>query len=872
LVHAPACYLRVRLSALALAACGLCAGPLAAQVAPQVPPAPSASKADGPIVLSIEVQGAQRYTREQLLQALGQEVGAPYDAARVNRGIETLMMAFKVRAFVQSRAQPGGLDLLLVVTEMPFDLEPRFAGNRDIDLETLRRWAHLDEKGELYLYQSKRVRQRLLEGYHGEGYPFVEIEVQERGASGAAGEVPDVIFEIREGPQVRVKGIQIVGNRSLPEKGALWWKDGLVHLAKTELESPTLFNMRGSKFVEETLQADLLSMRNVYRDLGWLDAVVELEQLEYTPDRSGVIIHIRVDEGEAYDVSKFTIRGVTRSMPSGARNLEDATETDAQLLFPEQQLLALCKLKAGERYQRSKQQSDASALRAFYGRHGYLGHPSLDALTRFEVLEPELVFDPRAHTVEVCYKLQQGQQRWIREVLFAGSEFTRDRVLRREVDVLPGHVADSDEINRSLNRIYGTNYFSDQSSPLEHHDPTYRFVTQTDPKWLDLVYTVQEGRVVDFNLSGGVDSNNGLVGHLSLQMRNFDATNMPSSLWSTFSELFDKQAFHGAGQTLTLDFSPGTQTTQGSVRFVEPDLFGTQFNRYSLDVSFVKNRHQYDAYTENRDSSTLRIGREFGRNLVLTAGITGQLLNITDIQGAQSGIYPPDEPPVPPALLDEAGRSTLNGMTFDLRYQQVDNRLNPYEGIGLSWRNGWYGGLLSSDWEFYRSQVDVDLYFILGRHTEDLAEPGFHASLGMGIADPQGNTAAVPYSERFFLGGLRTLRGFANRGVGPNTAGEPNGGETMLNGSLEYRIPLGTQVEPGTYREREVFRFLLFADAGVLDEHPYQLDPAELRTSVGFGLGMAYPLPITLYFGFPLKDGEGDERQTFGFNIAAFGF
>jgi outer membrane protein insertion porin family len=227
---------------------------------------------------------------------------------------------------------------------------------------------------------------------------------------------------------------------------------------------------------------------------------------------------------------------------------------------------------------------------------------------------------------------------------------------------------------------------------------------------------------------------------------------------------------------------------------------------------------------------------------------------------------------VPPTLLQEAGRSALNGWTLDARYQQVDNRLNPYEGVGLAWRNAWYGGALAGDWDFYRSQVDFDYYFILGHHAEDVVEPGFHAALGLGVADPQGRTAAVPYSERFFLGGLRSLRGFAHRGVGPNTAGEPNGGETMINSSLEYRIPLGTQVEPGTYKEREVFRFLLFADAGVLDVNAYELDFSELRTSVGFGIGMASPLPITLYFGFPMREGEGDQRQTFGFNIAAFGF
>ena len=871
--HAPARSLRLVL-ALAVLLLGALAAPLGAQGTPQGPPAPQVppvppAKPPGPILRSMEVQGAQLYTKEQLLGTLGQEIGKPYDAEREARGLDTLWKSFKVRGDVKLRpTADGGADLLLVVEEEKFDLEPRFVGNRDIDLETLRRWARLEERSEVFLFQSDRVRQRLLEGYRQEGYPFVEIEVQKRGEGGTQGEVPDVIFEIREGPQVHVKAIEITGNRSLPETGALWWKNGLQHLAKTDLGGPWMFNFNGSKFVEETLQADLLALREVYRDLGWLDAVVELDPpLEFSPDRSGVIIHIRVDEGEPYTVSKFSIRAVTRE-----RKGNDLVETDAALVFDEKELIALCKLKPGTRYQRAQEKRDGLALRKYYGKRGYIGHSSLDPVTRFEFLDPELIFDPKTHTVEVTYKLQQGLKRWIREVLFSGSEFTRDRVLRREVDMLPGEVADIEEISRSLERIHGTNYFNDESRPLEHHDPTYHFQTTNDPSKLDLYYDVEEGRVVEFQINGGIDSNNGLVGHLNLQMRNFDISNTPSTPWSVFSEVYDKQAFHGAGQTLMLDVAPGTVSNQARIRFVEPDLFGTQFNRYSLDVELATTRRIWDFYTEKRERATVKIGREFGRSLSLSAGVTTQLIDITSIEAPLTSIIAPDEPTLPPGIWEEEGKSTLNGWLFDARYSKLDNRLSPYEGLTASWRNALYGGMLGGNWDFVRSQVDIDAFFLLAEREEEKVQPGFHASLGFGVSNGLGNTEDVPYTERFFLGGLTNLRGFRNRGVGPNIGGEPIGGETMLNASLEYRIPLSTQVQPGTYKELEVFRMLLFVDAGVLDPDPYQLDFNELRTSAGFGLGMAYPLPINLYFGFPMRSKEGDQRQTFGFNIAAFGF
>jgi len=126
----------------------------------------------------------------------------------------------------------------------------------------------------------------------------------------------------------------------------------------------------------------------------------------------------------------------------------------------------------------------------------------------------------------------------------------------------------------------------------------------------------------------------------------------------------------------------------------------------------------------------------------------------------------------------------------------------------------------------------------------------------------------VPYTERFFLGGFRTLRGFSFRGVGPNSGGQPLGGETFLHGSLEYRFPLHIIQQPGTFQDIEMFRIVPFFDWGILDPDPFSLDPDELRLSAGLGFGIAYPFPVTFNLGFPLKEGAGDDTQVFSFNLA----
>jgi len=98
------------------------------------------------------------------------------------------------------------------------------------------------------------------------------------------------------------------------------------------------------------------------------------------------------------------------------------------------------------------------------------------------------------------------------------------------------------------------------------------------------------------------------------------------------------------------------------------------------------------------------------------------------------------------------------------------------------------------------------------------------------------------------------------------------GGQTSLDGTIEYRIPLYTNIQPGTYKEIELFRLTLFADGGILDPEPYRLDWNEARASLGFSVGMISPFPVTLNFGFPVLEGEGDRRQTFSFSIFSLAF
>ncbi|MCC6409562.1 MAG: BamA/TamA family outer membrane protein, partial [Planctomycetes bacterium] len=593
-----------------------------------------------------------------------------------------------------------------------------------------------------------------------------------------------------------------------------------------------------------------------YRDRGWLDAVVEAK-LDFNAERDRVTVHVWVDEGPRWRVASLALRAYEWESPES----DGGKLVPVELVLPEDELLELCDARPGKVWQERVRSHDRSELRKRYGATGRIDHSSLSRKVKWDFLEPDLVFDQATKTVAVTYRIVQGLPVRINEIRFAGTSHTRDRVLRTELSVFPGDVANLEEIQRSLSRIQGTGFFSDDMNPEQHRDPTFRFrAVPGELELWDLEFIVEEGRVVNFNITGGVDSNEGLFGLLQLTMRNFDLADTPSKPWRFITETYSKEAFHGAGQRLSLELSPGTVVQRYGVNFYEPDIFNLYKQPIGLDIDFQKRIRIYDTHDEDRFEGAIKLRRRFTHDVSVGLGVKYNQVEVSDL----------DSDGVPPLLVaqEAQGEQAFQGLVMDAGWRSVDNLLNPRKGYWLRANSEWYGGAFGGDGDFVQTEFSADGYFPLGDPAIEVV-PGFHLGLDFGFSDEFGSSAEVPYTERYHLGGTNTLRGFEFRGVGPvdKASGFPLGGETYLAGTFEYQYPLYSITQPGTYRQIETLRATFFLDWGVLDPDAYSLDLGELRTSVGFGIGLAYPLPLTLNFGFPVDSQDGDVRRTFSFSI-----
>ncbi len=823
-------------------------------------------RGEAPIVVGIEVVGNRRYSTEQILGALGQPVGAPLDPVIFERGLDGLWSTFRIAARIEERQVLDGVILVVeVVEEVEYDLSPVFVGNTRVDVEELRRWADLEEGEKVYISQAERMRRRIEVGYRRDGFYFAEVDiVRSRPSRGEAGfdeadaERPlELIFRIYEGPRVRVSKVVVEGNDSLPDSRFLFWGSGLKHEARPELGRPFLGFLFPDKFVREDLEADLIAMRQVYRDRGFLDAVVEAEPFEFSRDRDWVTIRIRVDEGPRYRVSSLELEAVDPRSPRLEGMPPEALE------FQLDELLELCNLEPGSFLQQRVMAGDSQRVRRRYGEAGFLSHPSIPDGERWQWLEPQLVFDVDTHEVAVTYRFTQGERQFLREVIIRGAAHTKDHVVRRYITAHPGEQADLNEIDRSVARLARTGFFTNPNDPAAV-PPRYVFVETDEPGWKDLEFVLDDIVPVQLNIGGGFSSNSGLIGQFEMDFTNFDITSWPSSPFSLINDVKNRTAFHGAGQRLNFFLRPGTQFNAFGVTFSDPDIFNLYEDQIGFSATARRTIVRQPGYDEGRNIVTVGLSRQLSPDSRLFLNYAIAEVTVDDLDsGGEPNLFDPT--PVPDLLKAQEGESNVSYL--ELRYNRttVDDFLFPRSGSQVSFATRLYDPVVGSDFSFVRSLLSADLYVPLG----DLADvpPGLRFKARLGAAETFGSTDDVPYTERFFLGG-NGLRGFRRQRVGPNDRGIPLGGQTSLSAGIEYRFPLRKQTRPGGFDQYEALRALVFTDAGILDPDSFELRASQLRASVGVGLGLSLgPFPITLSYAWVVSDGEGDRERNLLFDI-----
>jgi outer membrane protein insertion porin family len=680
----------------------------------------------GRTVEDVRIIGNTQVSTSVILNLVRTRVGDKFDPATVEEDYQRI---FGLRKFsnVEAKVEPTdtGVVVVFIVTEQRQITSIAFRGNLAITTDRLQAVVDVREGEAIDRFRIALARQAIEALYRAKNYPFAHVDIPQD----LLAQSGELVFNIVEGPNVKIRNINFVGAKSFSE-------DKL----KGKIQSKTwFFVLRPGTFDPEMVDDDVGELRRVFEQKGYFDARVG-RKLIWSPNMSELQIDFLVDEGQRYEIERISFRGNSA--------------------LSEAQLRQGLKLREGMPFDNDLLQRDIRTMVREYSPFGFIyQQPGLSQDPDYLRIDSRTVYGKEPGKVELVYEISEGKPFRIGRILVKGNEKTQDKIVLREMRIAPGQLYNSGALQDAAERLRATPFFTAVNiTPVG-----------TDPNVRDVLVEVQEGKTASFNVGVGVNSNGGLGGNITYEQKNFDITNWPSS----WRELFSDRAFVGAGQVFRASLEPGTEITNVSLLFSEPWLFDQP---YSFTAEAYLRQRRYTDYNDERLGGRITFSRRF--NQTYTGFLTFRAENV-DINNI-------DDPEIrAQQILDVEGNNFVTSIGVRVRRDTTNRGIMPYRGTTTA--VGWESfGAMGGDFTFQRFTVGWDGYKTIH---EDLQERktvlAAHMDGGYICGD-------APFFETFYAGGIGSIRGFQFRGVSPRSGPDDDavGGNFLLTGSLELNFPI----------------------------------------------------------------------------------
>ncbi len=535
----------------------------------------------------------------------------------------------------------------------------------------------------------------------------------------------------------------------------------------------------------------------------------DLERIYFQYQKEGYL-DVKVAPEFEYDEQK-QLMTVKILIQEGASYLTGEVKFKGNQLFPESELWQELEMLPGLTYSQYYIAEDVEKLRSFYNERGYMDARVI----------PETELNKESGKVDVNYEIVEGDLYFVDKFGVSGNTKTRDQVIRRELRIRPGDRFDGAKIKKSKERLDNLNYFE---------EVTYDTVpSETEPNRKDLVFRVKEKRTGELSFGGGISSVDKFLGFAEISQKNFDLFNFPR--------------FTGGGQSISLRARVGTISRNFAFSFIEPYLFGRP---YALGVDVYNNfRDNTNVhFDETRMGAGFTVSRLIKDVFRLGGGYTMENVSLDNLADN-----------APQTVRDFDGDTLLSRLKTFTTYDSRDNYFAPTKGSQGGFNAELVGTFLGGDADYYILGANYTKFIQLWK--KHILEGGIR----LGMSDALGGSNEVPVFDRFYAGGLGSVRGFNYRRVSPIENDEAVGGQTMVVVNLDYTFPVPFL---------DIMRGVVFVDAGNVNRDTFKVNFSDFSTSVGPGIKIKTPLgPIALYYGYPIfnKDTE-NENGRFEFSLS----
>jgi len=440
--------------------------------------------------------------------------------------------------------------------------------------------------------------------------------------------------------------------------------------------------------------------------------------------------------------------------------------------------------------------------------YGRLGYPNAQ-------LTVEREFSGDEKEVLLTFRVEEGARLRYGKVIVAGNLRTRDELVVRELDLPPGGVFDEREVQRGKQRLHRMGIFSGVSvETLPGADPR---------KDRDVLVRLEEDHFGSVDIGVGYGSFDRARGFIEIGHRNVGGLNRRVSLKGEFSSLIRRLSLNYRDPWLLLDYKLPlhARLLAEHEEVINPDSRALRYETRTLSFQTGVVR---DLTPE------IQVGLEYEYAFIDTYNI-----------------QPGEEP-----AREDTGLLGLSTITPSLSRDTRSNPFNPTRGSLNALSVRWASGLLLSESTFVKPTFQSTWYLpLVHRLVLGLSVRG-------GMAWTLWDTTELPLSERYFLGGSTSVRGFAEDALGPKSAeGNPVGGNAFLQYNAELRLDVWKDIG-----------VVAFIDAGNVWRGLSELNPADVRAAWGGGLRYDTPVgPFRLDYGRKFDPEPGESTSEIYFSL-----
>jgi outer membrane protein insertion porin family len=731
-------------------------------------------------------------------------------------------------------ADDGGVVLTYIVQVRPRITEIRFEGNKKVSENKLRK--KLTSKvgeadDEQKLFTSAQEMEKLYQKY---GYPDSTVKYSQQIDELTGHAI--VTFNVVESPKVKIIDIKFDGATAFTQKE-------LRHQLKTSRHTMWSWILGSGVLNSDDFEHDHDTLADYYHEHGYLDFEIKDIKMVH-PTTKTLLIRFVVFEGRQYKVGTvrftgnklFTVAAIRQGIAK-----DNAFENSKDKMGPNG-----LPMDTGDVFKPSGFDKDREKIEDFYGSKGYID------VSQGQTLRALRVPNVEAGTMDLEFQIDEGEKVRVEKIDIRGNLKTKDKVLRRELAISPGETLDMVRVKVSKERLEGLKYFDKVDIQPEPTDPP---ITGRE----NLIVSVEEENTGSLTFGAGFSSMDSLVGYVQMAQGNFD--------------LFHPPYFTGGGQKLQIRVQLGTQRQDYTLEYVEPWFLN---HKLSLDIQLYYHELDFESpnniFYENRVGTRIGLSRAlWSDNFIGGVSYTAEQVGIELNPGYHnwvpaSGFLTPTylPPNVPDAILEQVGHQMYQREGVSLAYDTENSVELPNHGQ----RTEVSAEMSEGNTSFYKLEAKNEWFF-----------PGFakgHVLELNGLIRTADSTSGgdVPFYDRYYLGGIDSLRGFKYRNVAPRQAinpkirnytleNEPIGGDSSWFASLEYSIPI---IE----KENSFgLRLAAFYDIGAIAAQPYRIS-GDYDDDWGLGIRLNIPHlgPLRLDYGIPIRhDSFNGSSGQFQFSV-----